>query len=157
MDISITAYQMILGVDVIIIVLLLVILYRNGKTREGHGSIDVLKIRALKSTLDQAVGDSQRTTQGLVDVLGLHINDLQGILRVIETKERKLEECIAKADDLIDLLKKQGNRQNKAADPYTRAAELIAIGITADDIRKQCGLSLNEIDLIRQLERNRAQ
>jgi len=157
MDFSNTAYQVILGFDAVIVAILLAILYRYGKRRDGRLKIDVLKMKALKSSLDQALSESQRTSQALLDILANHIHELNGILREMDIKEKKLEQYLKKSEKMLDHLREHKKQQNKAVDPYTQAAELISLGMPADDIQRQCGLSLNEIDLIMQIGRNRAQ
>jgi len=157
MDFTAAGYQIILVFDAVIVAILLALLWRSRKRHAGRLNIDLLKLKALRSSLDKALEESQRSSAMLFDVMASHRQDLNGLLKEIDIRTKELRLYLDESQKLLERLGEASRQKDTIVDPYTQAAELVSIGLPADDIKRRCGISLNEIDLIMQIERNRAQ
>lgn len=154
MDLSITNYLLIIGVDIFMIILLLMIFLRYGHRKDNTGKIDILKIKNLKSSLEQVMSESKKTSQELLRSFNERIIELNLFLKEIDNKEKHLEKCITQAEEMLKKVNHSNNKdRHEIADPYQKATELISLGYSNEDVRKQSGLSLSEIGLIKQIGR----
>ena len=106
----------------------------------------------LKKSLENVMMESEKISNDLIKTFDNSIRSFNEIHEKICTKEKRLEDNISHAEELIKTIesiksmKRPGN-----TDPYNIAAELILKGYSAEDVQRECGLSINEIELIKQL------
>ncbi|MEI6126309.1 MAG: DUF2802 domain-containing protein [Pseudomonadota bacterium] len=112
------------------------------------------KIKNLEGALKKAMSDSEAASHDLLTRIDEKIESLKKILMQAEDSEKSLKHSMLGLKELLYALDKNKQQNNSSiADPYKRAADLLARGYSPEDIQKDCGLSLNEIDLIKQLVR----
>jgi hypothetical protein len=151
-------YLITLGVDIGVIILLLAVFYRTGRSKYTARQIDSVQIKSLENSLKNLMSESTKNSNELISRLDDKMNDLNLVLNKIDEKELSLKKYIRQAQELQTILNetKQERKATVSFDPYQKAAELIDQGCTREDVQKECGLSINEIDLIKQLVRYRS-
>ena len=158
MDSGLFNIYVILGFDLLIVVFLALIFMRTRRTGEEPKSIDFLKIKSLKGSLEKSMLDSEEVTRELLNRLSEKVLELNSILEKIQEKESQLK-------GYLELVKSPPSAHSEQprheilppADPYKTAAELISRGCSIDEVKRRSGLSGTEIELIRQVERYKQQ
>lgn len=151
-------YLITLLVDIGVIILLMAIFYRTGRSTGGIRQIDTIQIKSLESSLKGIMADSAKNSNELIARLDEKMNDLNMVIKKTEEKETALKQGIRQAQELLKSFEdtKKQKKDSVTLDPYQKAADLISRGYTSEDVQKESGLSINEIDLIKQLVRYRS-
>ncbi len=145
-------YMLILVLDVFIVVILLVVFYRIGRDKSQIKTIDTMQLNNLKRAFEKIMSDSKETSTELMNSFDQRIRALNEVHEKIYTKEKRLEENIVHAEELIKKIDvKIAQEIQKDSDPYKVAVELISQGRSSEAVQRICGLSLSEVDLIKQL------
>jgi uncharacterized protein DUF2802 len=151
-------FSVILVLDIVIVILLIAVFFRIGNDKGHIKKMNVMHINNLKKSLEGVMKESEKISKELMDSFDKRITVLKGLHGRIYSNEKSLESNIIHAEEIIKSIdeKKSTHLQNNSEDPYKLAIDLILQGKSAEDIQKKCGLSLNEIDLIKQLSSHRA-
>jgi septal ring factor EnvC (AmiA/AmiB activator) len=147
---------LIIGFDIIIVAILGLIFFRSSRARDNVKQLDMLHLKSLYSSLEKAMSNSEKVSNERLVSFDERIQNLNKMLKKIGTKQKILERYIVQAEEVIATI--DYNKQQAGyieSDHYKRAADLISKGISIRDVQKQSGLSLSEIDLIKQLTRHR--
>ena len=151
-------YILLAGIDIGIIVLLLLIFFRNARERDSMSQDDLLKIKSLGTSLKKAMADSERVSNELLASFEDKTRELNGIIERIEYREKRLKKYISKAETLLNTIDETETQvAPPKKDPYKMAADLILQGLSHEDVQRKSGLSLSEIDLIKNITQYRAQ
>ncbi|MCP4715200.1 MAG: DUF2802 domain-containing protein [Deltaproteobacteria bacterium] len=156
MELTTVHFVLIIGFDILIVGILLLVFFRSGRTQDTVKELDVRQIKGLYSTLEKAMSESSQTSYELLGLFDEKITALKDVLEDSGKQKRRLEKRIAQAEEVISSI---SSHEKPSAPPgedvYQRAAELIAKEVPEEKIQSECGLSLNEIDLIKQLSINK--
>ncbi len=147
-------YLLIISIDVVIILMLFIILLRSRSNNDGFNQSDITQIKNLKSSFEHTMKESEIISNQLLDMFDKRIRSLNEVHKKIYRKEKRLEDNIARAEDLIKLIdEKYQKHTDRVTDPYKKVLELMSQGLSFEEIQRQSGLSHSEIDLIKQLGR----
>ncbi len=142
-------YGLILGIDVIILVVLMAVFFRNKRTEPQSPPLDMQKIKSLEASLKKSMDESLSVSQELLNSFDEKITKLNALYASIESKEKTISRYVEKAEKVIASIETRLQQTDQSSvDPYKMAADLIKQGASPDAVKKRCGLSDNEIDLI---------
>ena len=157
MELSISSAYMIIGIDAVIVLMLLVIYFRDVRTKNNMNRTDTAHIQNLKSSLEKSMSESAKVSNDLIKSFDEKIYTINEVLEKIDLKEKRLRRYFVQAEDLLKSIdEKKQLHNNEISDPYKKAAELLSSGFSPEDVQRQSGLSLTEIDLIKQLARHKS-
>ena len=158
MDLNIPInYLLIIGIDAVIVLMLLVVFFRDGRTKDNLTKIDTMQIKSLKSSLEKVMSDSAKVSNELINSFDEKIYAVNEVLEKIDIKQKRLRRYIVEAEDLLKAIdEKKLLNSHDISDPYKKAAELLSRGLSQEAVQRESGLSLSEIDLIKQLARRKS-
>jgi hypothetical protein len=137
--------------------MLLVIFFREGRAKDNFKKTDMMQIKSLKGSLEKAMSDSSKVSNELLTSFDEKICALNEVLEKIDAKQKRLGKYIVQAEELLkEIDEKKQQHSHEILDPYKMAAELISRGLSPEDVQRDSGLSLSEIDLIKQLIRHKS-
>ena len=159
MDLNISPQYLLIGViDVIIVVVLIAFFIRSGRAKKEPPVIDTIQLKKLKASLEEAMSASTNASRELQATFEEKVKTVTELLKKLDEKERALKRYVSKADELLKSLDSaEQKKTGENSDPYIKAVNLASRGFSSEDIQKQSGLSLSEIDLIKQLARRKVQ
>jgi hypothetical protein len=159
MEFNIPPQYLLIGVtDIIIVVVLIAFFIRSGRTKNEPSVIDTIQLKKLKASLEEAMSSSTRASRELQVSFEEKVNKVTELLEKLDEKERALKTYIRRSDERLKSLESAEQKStDENSDPYIKAVNLVSRGFSSEDIQKQSGLSLGEIDLIKQLARRKVQ
>jgi predicted nuclease with TOPRIM domain len=151
------AVMFIIGLDVIIVAILIVFLYRNEMLRSRMSGNDVETLQQLKASMKDSIDESSRSSEHLLQAFEQKLHSVQEMYAKIEHKEAEVQRLLDRVEKTTSRVKSlQPHERRGTDDAYTTAARLLAGGCAAEDVQKTCGISLAEIDLIAHIVRSTA-
>lgn len=141
-------------IEICIVLLLLVLFVRTGKAKNTSVQKDARQITNLEGAFKKVMSDSEAASHDLLSRVDNKIQSLKEVLLQAEDKEKSLKQYMLGIDKLLQSIdKKKQENTSGISDPYQQAADLLSKGYSPQDIQRDCGLGLNEIELIKQLVR----
>lgn len=159
MDPNIPVYFiLIIAIDILIVVMLVAVFLRNGSFKNNLKTSDLQQIKSLKSSFEKVMLDSENLSNKFMQAVDERIRALNEVHQKLYAKEKRLESNFLHAETLIKSINEKMQKSGlDHSDPYKKAADLISQGFASKDVQKLSGLSLSEIDLIKQLARHKIQ
>ena len=137
--------------DILILALLVFVLVRISK-KESKSETE--EIRALKVSFEKSMHESEKVAKEMLTAFDSKINEFNDILSYLDEKVNHIRLDMLKAVEISEGLSKNAI-QESSTEPYKKAVDMLAENIPVEDIQKASGLSLSEIDLIKQLSQNK--
>ncbi len=141
-------FIIILLLDAVILLLIVILFFRTSGKERILPIKEQLQLKNLKSSLDRAMTDSEKASHELLSLFEERLKELTELLGKIEEKEKQIKEGLKTGQQ-----GKTHNSDLNTYSPYKTAASLIKQGLSNEEINKKCGISLSEINLIKQLSK----
>lgn len=141
-------FIIILVLDAIILLLIVVLFFRTSKKERIPPVKEQLHLKNLKSSLNKALAESEKTSHELLELFEERLKELTELLGKIEEKERRIKSGFKTATP-----EQSEKKEVNTYSPYKTAASLIQQGLSNEEIHQKSGVSLSEINLIKQLSK----
>ncbi len=139
------------GSDIVILILLVYILIRISKKESKTESEE---LSALKISFNKLMNESENATKEMLSDFNKRITEFNDLLSDLDEKYNSIRLDMLKTVEISEGFSKK-TIQDESTEPYKKAVEMLANGISVDDIHKESGLSVGEIDLIKQLSKHK--
>ncbi len=136
--------------DVIIVAILVLLMKKTAKRSSQDSGVQAEKITSLKQSFEKSINDSLAASDKLVQAYDEKMNALERLLGEVAAAENRLK-AVLQQSRRSTAGTAVSNPRSSDDDPYRKAADLIEQGMQPEDVRRRCGLSGSEIDLITRL------
>jgi septal ring factor EnvC (AmiA/AmiB activator) len=129
--------------DVLLILIIIYLLFFKEKFAGRQ-------LKTMRESLQELIAESDRTTQTFKTSLSVDLERLEKLIKAREEQEKLLHRRIEESEKLLHRLRmeKKELERHGSVNKYRRVSELAALGMSAQDIETETGLSSNEIQLI---------
>ena len=138
--------------DILILFLLVYILIRFTRKESKTESTE---IRVLKDSFEKLMSESEKVTKELLSDFNKQISDFNDMISQLDDKYNRIRFDMLKAVEISEGLIKK-SIQDEATEPYKKAVDMLASNTPVEEIKKASGLSISEIDLIKQLTQHKS-
>ena len=129
--------------DVLLILIIIYLLFFKEKLAGRQ-------LKTMRESLQELIAESDKSTQAFKTSLSTDLERLEKLIETREEQEKILRRRIEESEKLLQRLRmeKRELERHGSANKYRRVSELAALGMSAQDIETETGLSSNEIQLI---------
>jgi len=138
-------------IDIAIIVLLVFLIIKSSRNQSLFKKSDMCKMNLIENSLKKMMDESLKQSNDFMLHLENKTTELSELLDRAKVKEINIQRCLDAADVAMEKSTKYRYHNAAGVDTYQKAADLISQGVTSLDIQKACGISNNEIELIKQI------
>jgi hypothetical protein len=139
----------ILVLDVLIVGILAVLLYRSGRLRKTAPGHELRALQQLEASLKQSIDESSRSSELLLQQFDQRLRNAQQFYTTLAEKEAAITALLDRTEAALKRAHAMPSPGTMGADDaYRKAARLLSGGSSADEVHKACNISRAEIDLI---------